>query len=561
MITGAGGAFCSGADISTPEDIHPRHKLRRLTDVALALHELTVPTIAKVTGVAVGAGWNLALGCDFVVATPESRFCQIFSKRGLSVDLGGSWLLPKLVGLQQAKRLVLLADMIDADEARSLGLVTWVKAADEIDAFVDRPCRPAGRGPARRPGAEQGAAQRRRRRDIARGAGQRGPRAAGQFRHRRLNRGVRGVRREARTRRSLVDGPCRPDRSSKMRETVIVEAVRTPVGKRNGGLSDMHAADLSAIVLNALVERAGIDPDIVDDVVWGCVSQVGDQSSNIGRYSVLAAGWPETIPGTTVNRACGSSQQALDFAVQAVMSGQQDVVVAGGVEVMSRVPLGFGAGHGHAVRPESACPLWRISRSTRASPRRLIAQKWGFSRTRLDEYSARSHELAAAAQDDGAFETQIMPVFTDGEPVVADEGIRRGTTVEKLAGLKPAFKEDGVIHAGNSSQISDGAAALLVMTAENAVAMGLTPIVALPRRRGHRGRPGADADRSDPGHREGAAQGRRRARTRSACSRSTRRSRRCRWRGWPKPAPTKTSSTRSAGRSRSATRSARRARS
>lgn len=136
VVTGAGGAFCSGADISTPEDIHPKDKLRRLTEVALALHELTVPTIAKVAGVAVGAGWNLALGCDFVVATPESRFCQIFSKRGLSVDLGGSWLLPKLVGLQQAKRLVLLADMIDAGEAHSLGLVTWVKPADEIDGFV-----------------------------------------------------------------------------------------------------------------------------------------------------------------------------------------------------------------------------------------------------------------------------------------------------------------------------------------------------------------------------------------------------------------------------------------
>jgi enoyl-CoA hydratase/carnithine racemase len=136
VITGAAGAFRSGADISTPEDIHPVHKLRRLTDVALALHELAVPTIAKVAGVAVGAGWNLALGCDFVVATPESRFCQIFSKRGLSVDLGGSWLLPKLVGLQQAKRLVLLAEMIDAAEAHALGLVTWVKQADEIDAFV-----------------------------------------------------------------------------------------------------------------------------------------------------------------------------------------------------------------------------------------------------------------------------------------------------------------------------------------------------------------------------------------------------------------------------------------
>lgn len=137
VLTGAGGAFCSGADIGTGEDIHPRHKLYRLTDVAMALHELAVPTVAKVTGVAVGAGWNLALGCDLVVATPESTFCQIFAKRGLSVDLGGSWLLPKLVGLQQAKRLVLLADMIDAAEAHALGLVTWVTPAHEIDAFVE----------------------------------------------------------------------------------------------------------------------------------------------------------------------------------------------------------------------------------------------------------------------------------------------------------------------------------------------------------------------------------------------------------------------------------------
>ncbi|WP_333892936.1 thiolase family protein [Mycolicibacterium gadium] len=260
-----------------------------------------------------------------------------------------------------------------------------------------------------------------------------------------------------------------------MRETVIVEAVRTPVGKRNGGLSDIHAADLSAIVLNALVERAGIDPDIVDDVVWGCVSQVGDQSSNIGRYSVLAAGWPEHIPGTTVNRACGSSQQALDFAVQAVMSGQQDVVVAGGVEVMSRVPLGSARASGMPYGPKVLERYSDFSFNQGISAE-LISQKWGFSRTRLDEYSVRSHELAATAQDNGAFETQIMPVFTDGEPVVADEGVRRGSTVEKLAGLKPAFKEDGVIHAGNSSQISDGAAALLIMTAENAVAMGLRPI-------------------------------------------------------------------------------------
>lgn len=260
-----------------------------------------------------------------------------------------------------------------------------------------------------------------------------------------------------------------------MRETVIVGAVRTPVGKRNGGLSDQHAADLSAIVLNELAERTGVDPDIVDDVVWGCVSQVGDQSSNIGRYAVLAAGWPEHIPGTTVNRACGSSQQALDFAVHAVMSGQQDVVVAGGVEVMSRVPLGSARSTGMPYGPKVLARYDDFSFNQGISAE-MIAQKWNLSRTRLDEYSAQSHERAAAAQDRGAFTDQIVPVFTGGGVVTADEGIRRGTTVEKLAGLKPAFAEDGVIHAGNSSQISDGAAALLVMTAENAVALGLTPL-------------------------------------------------------------------------------------
>ena len=262
-----------------------------------------------------------------------------------------------------------------------------------------------------------------------------------------------------------------------MRETVIVEAVRTAVGKRNGGLSGMHAADLSAVVLNELLERTGVAPEIVDDVIWGCVSQVGDQSSNIGRYAVLAAGWPETIPGTTVNRACGSSQQALDFAVQAVMSGQQDVVVAGGVEVMSRVPLGSARATGMPYGPKVLARYDDFSFNQGLSAE-MIAKKWGFSRTRLDEYSAQSHERAAAAQDAGAFTDQIVPVFTDDETVVAaDEGIRRGTTVEKLGGLKPAFTEDGVIHAGNSSQISDGAAALLVTTAAMAVELGLTPLV------------------------------------------------------------------------------------
>lgn len=262
-----------------------------------------------------------------------------------------------------------------------------------------------------------------------------------------------------------------------MREVVIVEAVRTPVGKRNGGLADMHAADLSAVVLGALAERTGVDPGIVDDVIWGCVSQVGDQSSNIGRYAVLAAGWPETIPGTTINRACGSSQQALDFAVQAVMSGQQDVVVAGGVEVMSRVPLGAARATGMPYGPKVLERYHDFSFNQGLSAE-LIAQKWGLSRTTLDEYSARSHELAAAAQDAGAFTDQIVPVFTGDDAVVtADEGVRRGTTADKLAALRPAFTDDGVIHAGSSSQISDGAAALLVTTPALALELGLTPIV------------------------------------------------------------------------------------
>jgi acetyl-CoA acyltransferase len=261
-----------------------------------------------------------------------------------------------------------------------------------------------------------------------------------------------------------------------MRETVIVGAVRTPVGKRNGGLSAQHAADLSAVVLTELAERTGVDPAVIDDVIWGCVSQVGDQSSNIGRYSVLAAGWPEHIPGTTVNRACGSSQQALDFAVHAVMSGQQDVVVAGGVEVMSRVPLGSARSTGMPYGPKVLARYDDFSFNQGISAE-LIATRWNLSRTRLDEYSAQSHERAAAAQDAGAFTDQIVPVFIEGDVIAADEGIRRGTTVEKLAGLKSAFTDDGVIHAGNSSQISDGAAALLVTTAENAVNMGLTPLV------------------------------------------------------------------------------------
>jgi acetyl-CoA acyltransferase len=265
-------------------------------------------------------------------------------------------------------------------------------------------------------------------------------------------------------------------REEPMRDAVIVEAVRTPVGKRNGGLSTVHPVDLSALVLNELVRRAGVGPELVDDVIWGCVSQIGDQSSNIARFAALAAGWPERIPGTTVNRACGSSQQALDFAAHAVMCGAMDIVVAGGVESMSRVPLGAARQVGMPYGPTVLARYDDFSFNQGISAE-LIAQKWGFSRTDLDTFAVRSHALAAAAIDGGAFDAQLMPVQADGQEVTTDEGVRRGSTVERLAQLKPSFSQDGVIHAGNASQISDGAAALLVTTPERARSLGLTPIV------------------------------------------------------------------------------------
>lgn len=269
-----------------------------------------------------------------------------------------------------------------------------------------------------------------------------------------------------------------------MPEAVVCAAVRTPIGKRKGSLAEVHPVDLSAAVLSALAERTGIDPAVVDDVVWGCVNQVGDQAAQIGRYALLAAGWPETVPGVTVNRACGSSQSSFDFAAGMVLAGQYDVVVAGGVESMTRVPLGAGRDLGRPYGPlvreryradleSGEFPNGDFNQGVGAE---RIARDWGLSRTRLDEYAARSHELAAAAIDAGVFDDQLVDV--PGAPgFTADEGLRRGTTADTLAALKPSFSADGVIHAGNSSQISDGASAVLVTTPERARELGLTPIV------------------------------------------------------------------------------------
>ncbi|MYR06687.1 acetyl-CoA C-acyltransferase [Gordonia sp. SID5947] len=257
-----------------------------------------------------------------------------------------------------------------------------------------------------------------------------------------------------------------------MRDAVIVDAVRAPIGRRRGALSGIHPAELSAHVLEALVERTGIDPSVIDDVVWGCVSQTSEQAGNVARTAVLAAGWPESVPGTTVNRACGSSQQALAMAAAAVISGQQDVVVAGGVESMSRVPMGSAAPNGEN-QPATVLDRYGVDRFSQGVGAEMMAEKWALSRTALDEFSLRSHELAATAADNGAFDGQLAPLTGVLE---GDEGIRRGGTVESMSTLKPAFKEDGVIHAGNASQISDGSGALLVMGSDTAKELGLSPI-------------------------------------------------------------------------------------
>jgi acetyl-CoA acyltransferase len=261
-----------------------------------------------------------------------------------------------------------------------------------------------------------------------------------------------------------------------MAQAVIVEATRSPIGKRNGGLSGVHPADLSAQVLNALVQRAGIDPEIVDDVIWGCVGQTGEQTFDIARTALLAAGWPDSVPGVAIDRQCGSSQQSVHFAAAGLVAGHYDVVVAGGVESMSRVPIGATLAAGGDPFPDSF--ITRLGgRPNQGIGAEMIAQSWGFDRAALDEFSLGSHEKAAAAQDSGSFEAEIAGIKDqDGNLVLKDEGIRRGGTIEKMATLKPAFKDDGVIHAGNASQISDGAAALLLMTAEKAKSLSLKPL-------------------------------------------------------------------------------------
>ena len=255
-----------------------------------------------------------------------------------------------------------------------------------------------------------------------------------------------------------------------MRDAVIVDAVRTPIGRRGGALSEIHPVDLSAHVLTALTDRTGLDPATVDDVVWVCASQVGEQAGIVARTAVFAAGWPVSVPATTVNRACGSSQQAVAFAAATVIGPERRGDRRWGRDHEPRL-MGSAAKNGEHF-PPNVLERFGVEGFSQGIGAEMVAEKWGLSRTRLDEYSLRSHELSAAATDSGAFQKQLAPVAG----LTSDEGIRRGGTVESLAKLKTVFKENGVIHAGNSSQISDGAGALLVTTSEYAAAHGWTPI-------------------------------------------------------------------------------------
>lgn len=262
-------------------------------------------------------------------------------------------------------------------------------------------------------------------------------------------------------------------------DAVIIAAVRSPIGigkPEKGELSGVHPVDLSAMVLQGLMEQAGVDGTVVDDVIWGCVSQVGEQGVNAARNAALAAGFPEDVTGVTVDRQCGSSQQAAHFAAAGVIAGQYDVVIAGGVESMSRVPMFSNMAGGEGPFGPKMLARYNNQLVMQGVSAEMIAERWGLSRQQLDEIAVASHERAAKATEAGLFADEIIPIQTPNGTVTADQGIRGGTTLETLAGLKTPFKEDGVVTAGNASQISDGSAAMLIMSGAKAMELGLQPM-------------------------------------------------------------------------------------
>ena len=264
-----------------------------------------------------------------------------------------------------------------------------------------------------------------------------------------------------------------------VRDAVIVGAVRSPVGigkPEKGALSGIHPVDLSAMVLQGLIERTGIDPALIDDVIWGAVSQVGEQAFNVGRNAALAAGFPEDVTGVTIDRQCGSSQQAAHFGAAGVIAGQYDFVIAGGVESMSRVPMFSNAAGGDGPFGPRMVDRYNGGLVGQGISAEMIAEQWNLNRTDLDQIAVTSNERAAAATAAGLFADEIIPITTAGGVFSTDQGIRAGTTLESLAGLKTPFKEGGVVTAGNASQISDGSAAMLITSSEKAREFGLKPL-------------------------------------------------------------------------------------
>ena len=262
-------------------------------------------------------------------------------------------------------------------------------------------------------------------------------------------------------------------------DAVIIAAVRSPIGigkPEKGELSGVHPVDLSAMVLQGLMEKAGVDGTVVDDVIWGCVSQVGEQGVNVARNAALAAGFPEDVTGVTVDRQCGSSQQAAHFAAAGVIAGQYDVVIAGGVESISRVQMFSNMAGGEGPFGPQMLARYNNQLVMQGVSAEMIAERWGLSRQQLDEIAVASHERAAKATEAGLFAEEIIPIETANGTVTVDQGIRGGTTLETLAGLKTPFKEDGVVTAGNASQISDGSAAMLIMSGAKAMELGLQPM-------------------------------------------------------------------------------------
>lgn len=265
-----------------------------------------------------------------------------------------------------------------------------------------------------------------------------------------------------------------------MHDVVIVDAVRSPVGKRNGALSRVHPLDLGSIVMHALIDRKQLDPSLVGLVLWGCVSQVGEQSINIGRQTWLNAGLPLEVPASTIDTQCGSSQQALNLAMGMIASGQHDIMMIGGTESMSRVPMGSNYSQGPG-QPYTEHFLEQYPVTHQGDGAEMIARKWQISREEADAFSLESHRRAHQATQDGCFAKEIIPVETvdeSGDPITIsqDEGIRANTSLEKMASLQPVFQEDGIVTAGNASQISDGSAAILLMNAEKAEELGLKPL-------------------------------------------------------------------------------------